>query len=46
MIEYQNASFSYRADLDNVLTNFNIKIYPNEKIGVVGRTGVNKFFKK
>ncbi len=40
-INFVNYSVKYREELDFVLKDINIKIKPNEKIGVVGRTGLN-----
>ncbi|EAR99949.2 ABC transporter family protein (macronuclear) [Tetrahymena thermophila SB210] len=41
-IIFQNASFQYRADLPNCLSNLNLSFTGNQKIGVVGRTGAGK----
>ncbi|KAL4462573.1 hypothetical protein ABPG74_000403 [Tetrahymena malaccensis] len=41
-IVFKNASFQYREDLPNCLSNLSIKFSGNEKIGVVGRTGAGK----
>jgi ATP-binding cassette subfamily C (CFTR/MRP) protein 1 len=41
-IVFQNYSVKYRKGLDDVLKNLNIEIQPNEKIGIVGRTGAGK----
>ena len=38
-IDFVNYSVKYREELDFVLKDININIMPNEKIGVVGRTG-------
>ncbi len=35
-------SVKYRADMDNVVNDINLSIYPGEKIGIVGRTGSGK----
>lgn len=40
-INFVNYSVKYREELDFVLKDININIKPNEKIGVVGRTGLN-----
>ena len=42
LIEFSNVCASYRSYLPNVLNNVNLKIYPGEKIGIVGRTGSGK----
>ena len=41
-IEFKNYSLRYRADLDLVLKNVNLKIGAREKVGVCGRTGAGK----
>ncbi|TQS36417.1 hypothetical protein Golomagni_03139 [Golovinomyces magnicellulatus] len=41
-VQFNNYSTRYRNDLDLVLKDINISIKPNEKIGVVGRTGAGK----
>ncbi|KAL4505153.1 hypothetical protein ABPG72_016220 [Tetrahymena utriculariae] len=41
-IIFQNASFQYREDLPNCLSNLNLSFNGNQKIGVVGRTGAGK----
>lgn len=41
-IEFKDYSTRYRANLDLVLKNINLDIKPQEKIGVVGRTGAGK----
>jgi ATP-binding cassette subfamily C (CFTR/MRP) protein 4 len=41
-IEFRNVSLSYDKNMPNVLKNLTLKIYPAEKIGIVGRTGAGK----
>ncbi|KAH7348124.1 multidrug resistance-associated protein 1 [Pyrenochaeta sp. MPI-SDFR-AT-0127] len=41
-VSFNNYSTRYRPGLDLVLRNINLQIKPNEKIGVVGRTGAGK----
>ncbi|XP_044751191.1 ATP-binding cassette sub-family C member 4-like [Coccinella septempunctata] len=41
-IKYQNVSLTYRENNETVLKNLNFTIEPNEKIGIVGRTGAGK----
>ncbi|KAI4131960.1 MAG: hypothetical protein LQ338_000944 [Usnochroma carphineum] len=41
-IEFINYSTKYRSDLDPVLKNLTFKIQPNERVGIVGRTGAGK----
>jgi ABC-type multidrug transport system fused ATPase/permease subunit len=41
-IVFKDYSIKYRQDLDNVLNKINAHIRPNEKIGIVGRTGAGK----
>ncbi|KAL1650643.1 ATP-binding cassette glutathione S-conjugate transporter ycf1 [Didymella pomorum] len=41
-VSFNNYSTRYRPGLDLVLKNINLHIKPNEKIGVVGRTGAGK----
>ncbi|KAJ6474594.1 multidrug resistance-associated ABC transporter [Mycena vitilis] len=41
-IEFQNYSTRYRPELDPVLKNISLRIFPNEKLGVCGRTGAGK----
>ncbi|CAF3301704.1 unnamed protein product [Rotaria sp. Silwood2] len=39
-IEFKNYTFRYRPELEPVLKNINLRIESNEKIGVIGRTGI------
>lgn len=41
-VEFINYTTRYRPDLEPALRNINFKIYPGEKVGVVGRTGAGK----
>ena len=41
-IRFNNYSTRYRPELDLVLKQINIHIKPNEKVGIVGRTGAGK----
>ncbi|KAJ6642102.1 ATP-binding cassette subfamily C member 4 [Pseudolycoriella hygida] len=41
-IEFRNVSYRYSETLSAVLKNVNLVIQPNEKIGIVGRTGAGK----
>lgn len=41
-IEFRNLSYRYSRSLPLVLTNLNLIVQPNEKIGIVGRTGAGK----
>ena len=41
-IEFTKYSTKYRPELDNVLSNFNLKIKAGDKVGLVGRTGAGK----
>ncbi|EFJ11981.1 hypothetical protein SELMODRAFT_104, partial [Selaginella moellendorffii] len=41
-IEFINYTLAYREDLLAVLNNISFKIFPLEKIGIVGRTGAGK----
>ena len=42
IIEFKKVSFRYREDEDYTLKDFNIKIEPNKKIAIVGRSGNGK----
>ncbi|SCU77718.1 LAFA_0A03048g1_1 [Lachancea sp. 'fantastica'] len=41
-IKFENYSTRYRSNLDPVLKNLNASVLPQEKIGIVGRTGAGK----
>lgn len=41
-IEFQNVALRYRPGLQLVLKDFNLQIYPGEKLGICGRTGAGK----
>lgn len=41
LIEFKNVSFSY-PDEDNIISDFNIKLEPNKKIAIVGKSGQGK----
>lgn len=41
LIEFKNVSFSY-PDEDNIINDFNIKLDPNKKIAIVGKSGQGK----
>lgn len=41
-IEFKNMSLKYSETEDHVIKDFNLKISPSEKIGIVGRTGAGK----
>lgn len=41
-VEFVNYSTRYRPDLDQVLKKLTLKIGPEEKVGIVGRTGAGK----
>lgn len=42
VIEFKNVSFKYCEDEDNVLRGLNLKLVPNNKIAIVGRSGNGK----
>ncbi|EDV27232.1 uncharacterized protein TRIADDRAFT_10225, partial [Trichoplax adhaerens] len=42
VIRFRNLHYSHHEDLPFVLKRINCKIYPSEKIGIVGRTGAGK----
>ncbi|XP_058443653.1 ATP-binding cassette sub-family C member 4-like [Malaya genurostris] len=42
MVEFSNVDLSYSDDGEKVLKDLNFTIWPNEKIGIVGRTGAGK----
>lgn len=41
LIEFKNVSFSYPNE-DNIINDFNIKLEPNKKIAIVGKSGQGK----
>ncbi len=41
-IEFKDVSFKYSADEEQVLNNLNLKLVPNKKIAIVGRSGNGK----
>ena len=41
-IEFKNVSFQYREEEEKTLRNFSMKIEPNKKIAIVGRSGNGK----
>jgi ATP-binding cassette subfamily C protein LapB len=41
-IEFRNVSFSYPETRQAVLANFNLKIAPGERVGIIGRIGSGK----
>lgn len=41
-IEFKNINFSYQNSEENILTDINLKIENNQKIGIVGATGSGK----
>lgn len=42
VIEFDHVSFKYSPDEDNTLNDFSLKIVPNKKIAIVGRSGNGK----
>lgn len=42
MVNFQRVFFKYREDLECTLKDLSFKIYPGDKVGVVGRTGAGK----
>ncbi|KAJ2453950.1 hypothetical protein EV183_001906 [Coemansia sp. RSA 2336] len=42
MIEFKNYSTRYREGLDLVLKDLSFRVMPNQKVGIVGRTGAGK----
>lgn len=42
IIEFKNVSFKYNKDEENVLNGLNLKLIPNKKIAIVGRSGNGK----
>ncbi|KAI9501994.1 P-loop containing nucleoside triphosphate hydrolase protein [Coemansia spiralis] len=42
MIEFKNYSTRYREGLDLVLKELSFRVMPNQKVGIVGRTGAGK----
>ena len=42
IIEFKNVSFRYNDEEDNVLKNLNLRINPNKKIAIVGKSGNGK----
>ena len=41
-VEFRDVSFKYRSDEDNTLNKLNLKIEPNKKVAIVGRSGNGK----
>ncbi|CAN3377209.1 oligomycin resistance ATP-dependent permease Yor1p [Diutina rugosa] len=41
-ISFTNVALRYRPDLPRVLDDFNLRVYPGEKVGICGRTGAGK----
>ena len=41
VLEFRNVSFSYPGE-ENILVNFNLKLEPNKKIAIVGKSGQGK----
>lgn len=42
MIHFSNVFMRYREETDLILKGLDFKIYPGEKVGIVGRTGAGK----
>lgn len=42
IIEFKDVSFKYNKDEENVLNSLNLKLVPNKKIAIVGRSGNGK----
>ncbi len=42
VLEFKGASFKYSNDEENVINNLNLKLVPNRKIAIVGRSGNGK----
>ena len=42
LIEFKNTSFKYSNDENNVINNLNMKLIPNKKIAIVGKSGNGK----
>ncbi len=42
LIEFKNTSFKYSNDENNVINNLSMKLMPNKKIAIVGRSGNGK----
>ena len=43
-IKFENYGVTYRKELDYALKEITTEINPGEKIGIIGRTGKQKFF--
>ena len=44
-VVFRDVVMRYRPDMDPVLRNVSFDILPQEKVGVIGRTGAGKRFK-
>ena len=42
IIEFNNFSFRYESQVEKTLKNINLKIYPNEKVLILGPSGSGK----
>jgi ATP-binding cassette subfamily C (CFTR/MRP) protein 1 len=42
LIEFQDVDLKYRPNTEIILNKLSFKVQPNEKIGIVGRTGAGK----